>query len=287
MLTYRSVRKCARLYTRVNALLRCTCDLGFQLPFIVFLRREISLLIMRTRLERIVPSLADIRESFGSIPVLSWTRLLRETAKSRSSAIFGHLVALPFQEKMRKSLQKSSVSEQDARDIIRTRMTTFFHKLRIHHAHVRDITLLCGWWRLDAHDSPEYNDMQPKGDLLQKPVPITHSDEFLRRTRTFDVSESSSWIEQGTDAISFTHARKLFDQECTMCEKYASLQSRTMTKPPHTKTERLRERKVLIGMNEAELRKRVESYMMEVEAESKRKHIEKAEQTAKDTALLL
>ena len=242
---------------------------------------------MKAHLKKIVPSLAEIRKRFPVVSLLSWGNLLRDAPPSqKQDAVYGHLVALPFEEKM-KSVIRQTVSEEEARDLIRSRMTKFFHKLRIHHSAVRDVTLLCGWWRLDAHDSPEYNDMQHKLVEAQKPVPLTHSEEFLKRTRTFDVSEGVNSFERGTDAVAYSHAKKLFDQECIMCGKYAAFQMKSVSAHLPPKAQHRKSKSKVLGMSEGELRQRVEKYMVEMETESRRKLQEKAEQTAKDAELLM
>lgn len=237
---------------------------------------------MRKQLEKIVPCLAEVRELIYSSPIVSWGRIFRHTAAAKSGAIFGHLAALPFQEKMKGSLAQTSVSEDDARSVIRTRMATFFHKLRIHHSEVKDITLLCGLWRLDAHDSPEYNDMKPKAEV-RKATAVSQAEEFLRRTRTFDVSECTNSLEKGSDAVLMAQARKLFDHENAVIDKYATLQSKEL----RTTRQKGPTKNRLLLSNELELRRRVEKYFQESEEAAKKKRSEKDEQSAKDAELMM
>lgn len=186
--------------------------------------------MLQARLKRVVSSLSELRIRLIEGDLVPWHRLIGPKV-SASQEVYGHLVALPQEEPI-KTLLEDYTEEENAKAEIAARMHTYFHRIRIQHPFTRDVTVLCGWWRLDAVNSPNYEDFRKTSlgkEAEEKSSEIRISDEFLGRTRTFDMTASTRDFGGLEDrGGSYNRALQLFKEEGRHATLYSTAQKRLL-----------------------------------------------------------
>lgn len=177
-----------------------------------------------------VDSLSELRVRLMDADLVSWNRLIGPKVTT-TEELYGHLVALPNEEPAVRTID-SYADEEQVKAEMASRMHTYFHRIRIQHPFTRDVTTLCGWWRLDAVNSPNYEDFRKTSlgrESKDKDSDIRISDDFLSRTRTFDMSAATRDFSGLEDrGGSYARALDMLKEESRQAMVYASTQRRML-----------------------------------------------------------
>ena len=188
--------------------------------------------MLRWRINRIVDALCDVKLALFAGELVSWSSLIAPRSDP-DERLYGHLVPLPEEEEMAINVAGLE-ADSDARNEISARMHIYFQRLRVQHPFTQDVTSLCAWYRLDAIDSPNYEDFRKvnagaKTEEVEKDIQL--SQDFLNRTRTFDMSSGAVGFKESK--TSYRRALQILVSESKLASSYAVGQGRLLKSDPH------------------------------------------------------
>lgn len=184
--------------------------------------------------------LSEIGHKLPVINIIPWS-YLHSASSSAVPELYGHLASLPPEEPP-ESETYALPNEEDARREIRNRLTHYFGKLKMMHDFVRDITVLCAWWRLDATDSPTYADFRTHAEKVAESSPVFRiSQEFLEGSTVFEMTQKNIFSETTESNIDIGHKRALMlmKEEIEWASAHQAFQHRALKNFEHPASEQI------------------------------------------------